>query len=29
MYFEAIGMPKDNFRATMSKVVVAIAFCAG
>ena len=29
MYFEAIGMPKDNFRATMSKAVVAIAFCAG
>ncbi len=29
MYFEAIGMPKDNFRATMSMAVVAIALVRG
>ncbi len=29
MYFDAIGMPKNYFRATMSMAVVAIAFVRG
>jgi uncharacterized protein len=29
MYFDAISMPKDSFRATMSMAVVAIAFVRG
>ena len=29
MYFDAISMPKDYFRATMSMAIVAIAFVRG